>query len=159
MLGNEPLMGMTARQRGWVWGAIFVALGSLLAWYGLGPAPAAVQEQDNAKAPSHALPAGPAPNSAVSHESSADAAGVSGTKGASASPSSPASPAPPLELTPAQALEAVQRLVNQGKIGAARSLAETYLAEHSDGPESAQIKSLTGVHPHPMTAPVRREEP
>ena len=48
-----------------------------------------------------------------------------------------------------QALTEVEALVNRGKIGAARALAEHYLREIPDGPEASRIKALTGVHPHP----------
>jgi hypothetical protein len=52
-------------------------------------------------------------------------------------------------LTPEQALAEVQALVNRGRIGAARALAEHDLRVIPDGPEARQIMSLTGVHPHP----------
>jgi hypothetical protein len=52
-------------------------------------------------------------------------------------------------VTPALALSEVRALVDQGKIGAARALAEHHLEVIPDGPEARQIMSLTGVHPHP----------
>ena len=52
-------------------------------------------------------------------------------------------------LTPEQALAEVRALVNRGRIGAARALAEHDLRVIPDGPEARQIMSLTGVHPHP----------
>lgn len=60
-----------------------------------------------------------------------------------------AAPQAAADLPPGQALREVQALVAQAKIGAARDLAESYLKRIPDGPEAAQIKSLTGVHPHP----------
>jgi hypothetical protein len=52
------------------------------------------------------------------------------------------------EPSPSRALSEVQALVDQGKVGAARDLAELYLARIPSGPEAARIESLTGVHPH-----------
>jgi hypothetical protein len=64
------------------------------------------------------------------------------------SANAPAPGAGPAAQSGAQALREVQALVGQGKIGAARVLAEAYLERIPVGPEAAQIESLTGVHPH-----------
>jgi hypothetical protein len=62
----------------------------------------------------------------------------------------PTSATPPAgNISAAEALREVQALVAQGRVGAARVLAEDYLKRIPSGPEAAQIKSLTGVHPHP----------
>ncbi|MET0390249.1 MAG: hypothetical protein ABW321_30035, partial [Polyangiales bacterium] len=64
-------------------------------------------------------------------------------------PAPSTAPARANDVAPADALAEVRALVNKGSIGAARALAERYLQQIPDGPEADQIKSLTGVHPHP----------
>jgi hypothetical protein len=112
---------------------IVLALAGALAWLGT--------TQQRAAAPQQPLPnesrdqvaqapvrsAGPAPNSAEPPRNAAPAV---------------------REPSPSQALSDVQALVDQGKVGAARDLAELYLARIPSGPEAARIESLTGVHPH-----------
>jgi hypothetical protein len=62
------------------------------------------------------------------------------------SPTGPSSRA----VSAAQALAEVRALVDRGRIGAARALAEHHLqALPLESPEARQIMSLTGVHPHP----------
>jgi hypothetical protein len=45
---------------------------------------------------------------------------------------------------------AIQALINLGQIGAARSRAYQFLARYPDGPYSAHVAAMTGVHPTPV---------
>jgi hypothetical protein len=44
---------------------------------------------------------------------------------------------------------AIQALINLDRIGAARSRAYEFLAHYPDGPYSAHVAAMTGVHPSP----------
>jgi hypothetical protein len=44
---------------------------------------------------------------------------------------------------------AIQALINLDRIGAARSRAYQFLARYPDGPYSAHVAAMTGVHPTP----------
>jgi hypothetical protein len=44
---------------------------------------------------------------------------------------------------------AIQALINLDRIGAARSRAYQFLARYPDGPYSAHVQAMTGVHPTP----------
>ena len=44
---------------------------------------------------------------------------------------------------------AIQALINLDRIGAARSRAYEFLAHYPDGPYSAHVAAMTGVHPTP----------
>jgi hypothetical protein len=45
---------------------------------------------------------------------------------------------------------AIQALINLDRIGAARSRAYEFLAHYPDGPYSAHVQAMTGVHPTPV---------
>jgi hypothetical protein len=45
---------------------------------------------------------------------------------------------------------AIRALVNMGEIGAARSRAYQFLERYPNGPYSADVASMTGVHPVPL---------
>jgi hypothetical protein len=45
---------------------------------------------------------------------------------------------------------AIQALINLDRIGAARSRAYEFLAHYPDGPYSAHVAAMTGVHPTPV---------
>ncbi len=45
---------------------------------------------------------------------------------------------------------AIQALINLDRIGAARSRAYQFLAHYPDGPYSAHVQAMTGVHPTPV---------
>jgi hypothetical protein len=44
---------------------------------------------------------------------------------------------------------AIQALINLDRVGAARSRAYEFLAHYPDGPYSAHVAAMTGVHPTP----------
>ena len=50
---------------------------------------------------------------------------------------------------------AIQALINLDRVGAARSRAYEFLAHYPDGPYSAHVAVMTGVHPTP-TGPGQR---
>jgi hypothetical protein len=50
---------------------------------------------------------------------------------------------------------AIQALINLDRIGVARSRAYQFLARYPDGPYSAHVAAMTGVHPTP-TGPGQR---
>jgi len=121
------------RTRAWVLSAVLLAAGVVLLRYA-------------SRTPA---PAGLDANAEPASEPAAGAAG----RGEQRAPSAPHAPRAPAAggaaIEPQRALAEVKALVDKGSIGAARALAERYLNELPDGPEATQIKSLTGVHPHP----------
>jgi hypothetical protein len=50
---------------------------------------------------------------------------------------------------------AIQALVGLGRIGEARSRAYQFLDRYPNGPFTAEIQSLTGVHPTPPLGPAK----
>jgi hypothetical protein len=50
---------------------------------------------------------------------------------------------------------AIQALVDLHRIGEARSRAYQFLDRYPNGPFTAHIQALTGVHPAPLIGPVR----
>lgn len=48
---------------------------------------------------------------------------------------------------------AIQALVDLDRIGEARSRAYLFLDRHPDGPFTARVQALTGVHPAPPMGP------
>lgn len=120
----------------WAWwiGSCFVlALGALAWWLGSSEPHAAQRRGDPVQgAPDNQVAQQPASRTAPAHTDDQHR------------DQGPAARTP----TPGQALHEVEALVDQGKIGAARDLAEQYLTRMPAGPEAARIQSLTGVHPH-----------
>jgi hypothetical protein len=121
----------------WVGGALVTAA-ALAGWWSLREPPRQVAGPEPAEEP--------APPAAPMRAAAPDAAAA---PLAAHSPENRPAPNSGAALAPGQALREVRALVDQQKIGAARALAEHYLNEIPDGEEAAQIKSLTGVHPHP----------
>jgi hypothetical protein len=118
----------------WIGPLLVAALIALAAWLGSGqPQPASQREPSAQAAPDTRVGQQPA-RSPLPAQSADDRR----------SNTSPGARAP----SPGQALHEVEALVDQGKIGAARDLAELYLPRMPAGPEAARIQSLTGVHPH-----------
>ncbi|MFI5307763.1 MAG: hypothetical protein ACHQ53_10445 [Polyangiales bacterium] len=117
-----------------VLGLALLALAASTAWLSRpGPPTALAPERPSPSLPAAAQTAG---------------AGAQAPRSGQTEKPATASQGPAAKLTAGQALREVQSLVAQAKIGAARDLAEAYLKRIPDGPEAAQIKSLTGVHPH-----------
>ncbi len=117
------------------------------AWLELrAPQPTAPRARGATTARAPQSPAAGAGGAAAAQPSTANASRTGGQAPRPASTAEPRTAA--AEPSPSQALREVRALVDQGKIGAARDLAEAYLKRIPDSPEAAQIESLTGVHPH-----------
>lgn len=133
------------------------ALGALIAVLLMWPrtphdaAPSDDTIDETADSPVRAAPASPpatSPEAPTAHDDSAVRTPPQAPP-PSAAPQKPTPTADAAAVTPQQALHEVQALVDRGTVGAARALAERYLRELPDSPETRQIMSLTGVHPHP----------
>lgn len=77
------------------------------------------------------------------------AAPAGATPPAQPATAAPPPPAPADGRAPGQTLREIQALVAEGKISAARAVAEKFLKTTPTGKEAEEIMGLTGVHPRP----------